>query len=269
MTYISSSLRYKGKRTKRTPAQKRQTLAAALASGSASTASLATSDADKENATVEQLQNLKRRADGYQRALYNERKKVKRSHAVAADQSTVLADTRMENQELRAEVDGLTVEVAGLEAETSSLRDSIGTLKSARNRASNKLHTLSEKIRRFPDRLDTAINKAAAKAREEISQLFAFTLKEKGVVPDDTRNMINDLVALDGVRPNKVVGVLKRIAINLGIAVNGDASDRTVRRIVKEGGVASNMQFVEAVGVSKGAYIVILLAQLTLTRIYC
>ncbi|KAJ7043002.1 hypothetical protein C8F04DRAFT_1251176 [Mycena alexandri] len=65
--------------------------------------------------------------------------------------------------------------------------------------------------------------------------------------------MINDLVALDGVRPNKVIGVLKCIARKLGIAVTGNASDRTVRRIVKEGGVGSQMQFVEAGGNSKVA----------------
>ncbi|KAJ7814473.1 hypothetical protein B0H13DRAFT_1664774 [Mycena leptocephala] len=91
-----------------------------------------------------------------------------------------------------------------------------------------------------------------AKAKDEITRLFSFTLKEKGVVPDSTRDMITKLVALDGIRPNKVVGVLKRIAEKLGIGINGNASDHTVRRIVKEGGVASQMQFVEAVGTSKG-----------------
>lgn len=69
--------------------------------------------------------------------------------------------------------------------------------------------------------------------------------------------MINDLVALDGVCPNKVIGVLKRIAERLGIGVTGDALDRTVRRIVKEGGLASQVQFVEAVGTSKGAQVII------------
>ncbi|KAK6966679.1 hypothetical protein R3P38DRAFT_2439421, partial [Favolaschia claudopus] len=64
-------------------------------------------------------------------------------------------------------------------------------------------------------------------------------------------DMINNLVALDGVRPNKVVGVLKRFAENLGIEVAGDVSDRTVRRIVKEGGVAAQLQSVEAVSTSK------------------
>ncbi|KAJ7939605.1 hypothetical protein B0H13DRAFT_1850381 [Mycena leptocephala] len=64
--------------------------------------------------------------------------------------------------------------------------------------------------------------------------------------------MAVDLVALDGVKPHRVVGVLKRIAETLGIKVNGDATDRSVRWIVKEGGVGSQMQFVEAVGTSKG-----------------
>ncbi|KAK6971583.1 hypothetical protein R3P38DRAFT_2813720 [Favolaschia claudopus] len=41
--------------------------------------------------------------------------------------------------------------------------------------------------------------------------------------------MINELVALDGMRPNKVANGLKRFAEKLGIEVAGDISDRTVR----------------------------------------
>ncbi|KAJ7197444.1 hypothetical protein GGX14DRAFT_374928 [Mycena pura] len=140
----------------------------------------------------------------------------------------------------------------GLKAEGSSLRADIESQISARQALSKKLHVVNQKVRRIPDRLETAATKASAKAKDEITHLFSFTLKEKGVVPDSTRDMIADLVALDGVRPSKVVGVLKRIAAKLGIAVSGDASDRTVRRIVKEGGIAAQMQFVEAVGTSKG-----------------
>ncbi|KAJ7660878.1 hypothetical protein DFH06DRAFT_1326132 [Mycena polygramma] len=86
---------------------------------------------------------------------------------------------------------------------------------------------MAQTIHRIPDRISTAAKKATSKAQDEISKLFSFSLKENGVVPDSTRDMINDLVALDGVRPNKVVGVLKRIAAKLGINITGDASDRT------------------------------------------
>jgi hypothetical protein len=67
--------------------------------------------------------------------------------------------------------------------------------------------------------------------------------------------LINDFVALDGVRPNKVVGVLKHITGKPGIEVAGNVSDRSVCRIVKEGGAAATMQFFEAVGTSKGMFI--------------
>ncbi|KAJ7174309.1 hypothetical protein C8R46DRAFT_892312, partial [Mycena filopes] len=140
----------------------------------------------------------------------------------------------------------------GLAAEASSLRADVESQKSARQFLSKKLHVIGQKVRCIPDRLETAATKATAKAKDEITHLFSFSLKEKGGVPDSTRDMITDLVALDGVCPSKVVGVLKRIAEKLGIAVSGDISDRTVRRAVKEGGVASQMQFVEAVGTSKG-----------------
>ncbi|KAJ7482106.1 hypothetical protein B0H11DRAFT_1724107 [Mycena galericulata] len=213
-----------------------------------------TSDAGKENAHIDHdaLIAAKERGDSYQKKLYNGLKKLKRSHRANADQAAVLAETRLENGQLRAEVTQLTSEVADLQAESSILRAEVESQKSARSQTSKKLHAQAERIRRFPSRVNTAVSKATAKAQEEISQLFSFTLKEQGVVPDSTRDMINDLVALDGVRPNKVIGVLKRIAGKLGIGVHGDASDRIVRRIVKEGGVASQMQFVEAVGTSKG-----------------
>jgi hypothetical protein len=194
----------------------------------------------------------------YQKKVYGVQKKLKRSHKVNADQSALLADVRMENGELRTEVDHLTAEVAELVAETSVLRADVESQKCARSASSRKLQVLTKQVRRIPSHIDTAVTKAKAKAQDEISRLFSFTLKEKGVVPDATRDMINELVALDGVRPSKVVGVLKRIAGKLGIGVAGNASDRTVRRIVKEGGVASQMQFVDAVGTSKGVYQILL-----------
>ena len=245
----SKSIRFHTGKRKRSEAQKEQLLMAR-----SSTASLPTQadDGSKENRTISDLQKAKERTDGYQRSLYNERKKLKRAHTANTDQSAVLAETLAENETLRVEVGILEAEIAELQAESSSLRASIDSQKSARSSASKRMHSLAEKHRRVPKRIDTAVNKATAKAQDELTQLFSFTLKEKGIVPDSTRDMINELVALDGVRPNKVVGVLKRIAGKLGIAVTGNASDRTVRRIVKEGGVASHMQFVEAVGTSKG-----------------
>ncbi|KAJ7732317.1 hypothetical protein B0H16DRAFT_1328808 [Mycena metata] len=245
--HIPKALQFKGGRKRRSKAQKQQT--AALTT---STASIASSDDGKENDSGEQLRTAKRRGDHYQKELYATRKKLKRSHTTNANQAAVLAETREQNNNLNRQVHQLEAEHMELEAESSSLQADVQSQKSARQVLSKKLHVVGAKVRRIPVRLENATTRATAKARDEITRLFSFTLKEKGVVPDSTRDLISDLVALDGVRPNKVVGVLKRIAGKLGIGVTGNASDRTVRRIVKEGGVASQMQFVEAVGNSKG-----------------
>ncbi|KAJ7429992.1 hypothetical protein FB451DRAFT_1158984 [Mycena latifolia] len=139
-----------------------------------------------------------------------------------------------------------------MEAESSSLRAEVESQKSLRRKMSTKMHALHETIRRIPSRIETAARKATSQAADDLSHAPYLNLKEKGVIPDDTRDIINDLVANDGVRPHRVVGVLKKFAAALGIRVHGNASDRSVRRVVKEGGLASKLQFTEAVGISKG-----------------
>ena len=63
---------------------------------------------------------------------------------------------------------------------------------------------------------------------------------------------MNDLVALDGVASKNVFRVFTRIAGALGVKVEGTVDERSVRRIVKEGGNASKLQFVDAVSKGKG-----------------
>jgi chromosome segregation ATPase len=247
------ALRFRGHKRRRSQAQTEHM--SQLNSARSSMASLHTQPgADKENRVSSDVGKAQERANAYQRSYYNATKKVKRAHTANADQAAVLAETRVKNGHLRAKVEQLGAEVTDLEAESSSLRASLSSQKSARKEIQKKFHALSEKCRRIPDRLETAFNKATVQAKDELTRLFSFSLKEKGVVPDSTRDMINDLVALDGVRPAKVIGVLKRIAGKLGIEISGSVSERSVRRITKEGGVIAKMQFVEAVGTSKGLY---------------
>lgn len=243
------SIRWGGTKRKRSDDQKAQLLAARAG---ASTSSLTPSHAVKENVPVSELQQAKERGDNYQRQLYNGRKKLKSTHKVIDTQTALLSQMHAETGDLRAEVAGLGEQVMELKAESSSLRAEVGSLKSMRSQMSKKMHTLQEKIRRIPSRLEKAISKTKLRAADDLSHAPYLNLKENGVIPDDTRDMINDLVALDGVRPHRVIDALKRMAGKLGIRVQGNASDRSVRRVVKEGGLASQLQFIEAVGTSKG-----------------
>ncbi|KAI0323924.1 hypothetical protein GY45DRAFT_1213602, partial [Cubamyces sp. BRFM 1775] len=66
-------------------------------------------------------------------------------------------------------------------------------------------------------------------------------LKHKGVIPDSTRDLIRDLIAL-GLKVHQVRVVIEVVADSAGAAVKGNISDRSVGRIALEGLVASELQ---------------------------
>ena len=79
-----------------------------------------------------------------------------------------------------------------------------------------------------------------------------FKLKVKGVIPDATRNVLSDLIALHGVPATRAIGALKCIAQAMGRRVEGNVSERSLGRITLEGGAALMGQFVEAVHEAEG-----------------
>ncbi|KAL1672527.1 hypothetical protein EV122DRAFT_224505 [Schizophyllum commune] len=74
----------------------------------------------------------------------------------------------------------------------------------------------------------------------------------KGVVPIAARDVITDLVALHGVPATKVVGALRCMGEAMGFEVEGKVSERSIGRIMLEGGAASEVQFVRAVHEGEG-----------------
>ncbi|KAJ7659104.1 hypothetical protein DFH06DRAFT_989994 [Mycena polygramma] len=209
--------------------------------------------ADKENTDETDLHKAKKRGDGYQRSFYNEKKKLKLSHNRIEVQAARLTEQDADIGQLREQVSDLGAQVEELSAETSFLQAEVSSQKSIRSNLSRTIHALKEKIQRIPGRLEYKERKTRELTEKELSHAGpALQLKEKEVIPDATRDLINDLVANDGVRPDRVVSVMKRIAAKLGVHVNGDASNRSIRRVGKEGGVAAKMQFVDAVAGAKG-----------------
>ncbi len=77
-------------------------------------------------------------------------------------------------------------------------------------------------------------------------------MKNNGIIPDDTCSLINDLIAEDGVNPERILSVLNRMANHLGVPVEESVSDRSTKRIVQEGGAAAKMQVVQCIKNAKG-----------------
>ncbi|KAH7871962.1 uncharacterized protein C8R40DRAFT_1053615 [Lentinula edodes] len=116
-----------------------------------------------------------------------------------------------------------------------------------------QIRALKAKISRIPSRLATATNRIARTFNDKADEERTFFLKDSnGIIPDETRDIFLDLVAMDAVPANKVTRVFKRIACALGIEIEGDLSRRSVGRIVKEGGNASKLQIIESLKDAKG-----------------
>lgn len=126
-------------------------------------------------------------------------------------------------------------------------------------RNQKQIHALKAQQSRVAARLGTAVKRAlrifGGKVREE-NGAKTFHLKEKGVIPDVARDVVTDLVALHSVPANAVIGAFKRIASALGVPVEGDVSDRSVNRIMLEGGAASEAQFVSTIREAEGKPVV-------------
>ncbi|KIJ31792.1 hypothetical protein M422DRAFT_266547 [Sphaerobolus stellatus SS14] len=78
-----------------------------------------------------------------------------------------------------------------------------------------------------------------------------FSLKEKGVVPDNVQALIRDLMA-HGVTPEQVFPVIQLVTGASGVRLEGTVSGRTVTRIAIEGGVADDLMVIEAVKNARG-----------------
>lgn len=80
---------------------------------------------------------------------------------------------------------------------------------------------------------------------------FSLKLKEKAIVPDNIGAMVCDLVA-QGLKVAQVRNTIFTVAQAMGMTVEGNISERTIRRIIQEGWVAAVMQIVEEINSAEG-----------------
>ncbi|KAJ3973309.1 hypothetical protein EV361DRAFT_843701 [Lentinula raphanica] len=120
----------------------------------------------------------------------------------------------------------------------------------------HQLHILQRRVLRIPEHLATAANRATRAHEARVLEEQKFYFKDSnGTIPDNARDVFLDLVSVENIPLNKVARVVKRIASLFGIEVEGDVSCRSVGRIVNEGGLASKLQFIDALKDAKGVTI--------------
>ncbi|KAI5833286.1 hypothetical protein K523DRAFT_413413 [Schizophyllum commune Tattone D] len=191
----------------------------------------------------------------YQKKYYNSQRALKRSRTKVNGLEDELDETKRRLSLVTQEKDA---EVQQLESKTFSLEEGLAQSKENNAGYQKEIHTLKARSGRVAGRIETAEKRALALFGEQVREANGdepFKLKVKGVIPDATRNVLSDLIALHGVPATRAIGALKCIAQAMGRRVEGNVSERSLGRITLEGGAASMGQFVEAVHEAEGVTI--------------
>ncbi|KAJ7662048.1 hypothetical protein DFH06DRAFT_987532 [Mycena polygramma] len=132
-------------------------------------------------------------------------------------------------------VASLQRQLADLRAELACHKEAETALQERHFQLSRKKNSLSKRVARFPDRLETGVAKLSTQS-----------LKESGIISADIRACVRDIVGI-GAPLEGVSKIIHAVAKGLNIKIKDDISTRSAGRIVLEGGVAAHLQIVDAV----------------------
>jgi chromosome segregation ATPase len=104
---------------------------------------------------------------------------------------------------------------------------------------------MSMRICRAPTTQARAVEKVRAASH-------LFKLQQKGIITEASRELVTDLVSLHNVPVSRVLSVIRAVAATVGVGIAGDISERSVGRIVLEGGLISQAQIVHEIQSAAG-----------------
>jgi hypothetical protein len=164
----------------------------------------------------------------------NTRRRVVRMEKKRRDLEKDLIDAKEDNLELQAM--------------NTNLVEDVHLINEANNQAASevtRLQKTNKALMMKVGRARTSRLKAVEKAKQkEGKRRERFHLKNKGVVSDSTRALIRNLIKI-GLSVSHVGAAIKAVAGLLDVELEGDIAPRSIRRIVLEGGIASQMQIAE------------------------
>ncbi|KAJ7648668.1 hypothetical protein DFH06DRAFT_1095461 [Mycena polygramma] len=136
--------------------------------------------------------------------------------------------------------EALKDDLLALQLAFNKSREEVGVLLTRNSSLVKRAKALAIRIRRAPTIQARAVEKVKA-----ASQLHK--LQQKGVITEASRELVTDLVSLHNVPVSRVLSVIQAVAATFGVAVDGDISERSVGRIVLEGGLISQAQIVHEI----------------------
>ncbi|KAF9231631.1 hypothetical protein BU15DRAFT_68173 [Melanogaster broomeanus] len=138
-----------------------------------------------------------------------------------------------------------------LSARAEASRRRLEELEQRNDVLADRNQALTKRLSRVPVQTQRAIQKAISAATSRAAPL-GLTLKQGGIITDEARDMVRELVAIHDVPVLSVNGVVEAVSCAAGLEVRGSLSVRSVGRIMLEGDVAATVQMVDEVTKAKG-----------------
>ncbi|KAE9389844.1 hypothetical protein BT96DRAFT_1002844 [Gymnopus androsaceus JB14] len=158
------------------------------------------------------------------------------------------AEWKEERKDLKKQGREVEQELTKTKKKLETAERKISDLRANKENLNANVHRLDKKIARAVDQKDRAIDRAMEKTKKEVN---TFEVKQGGIVSNLARDVTQNLVAI-GLKPGMVGPAVNTILTAAGVKVKGNLSCTTVRRAIIEGGVAADLQLVEAMKESDG-----------------
>ncbi|KAJ7761749.1 hypothetical protein B0H16DRAFT_1688378 [Mycena metata] len=182
---------------------------------------------------------LRLRSDKYEKKCRNLTRQVSR----AADRK---AELEKRVGELRQELAGITKKSSAYAKALDRRLDEATEELMRRHENTSALHTRNVEMTRKQAVLEKRLARSDDRVECEVAKLTSQSLKEEGIISAQIRACVRDIVAF-GAPLEGVSKIIHAVAKGLNIKIKDDISTRSASRIILEGGVAAQLQIVDAV----------------------
>ncbi|KAJ6548296.1 hypothetical protein B0H10DRAFT_2243088 [Mycena sp. CBHHK59/15] len=192
---------------------------------------------------LEKVRNLEGKVDTFGTQLDLQAQKTRDARVKLQNTRRREERARISNMELKDRLNNTEAVVDELLMAQLSLTDTesqIAVLTAQNSVLAKKAKALAMQIRRAPNQRVKAVERVKVAAH-------IFKLQENSVISAASRELVTDLVALHNVPVSRVLDVIKSMAQAVGVSVDGDISERSVGRIMLEGGIISQVQIIDEV----------------------
>ncbi|THU96468.1 hypothetical protein K435DRAFT_858496 [Dendrothele bispora CBS 962.96] len=189
----------------------------------------------------DRIATLERKKDDLIRTGKNERRVLKRRDESIAGLEVQVTEAHHRQVEAERIAEMERTRADSIEETLNMVREGLEAKCADLKRVRKENHAKSMQVKRMRGTMEREVKKVIEK-----SEILTWAVKEKGIIKDECRQLVRDLVSLN-VGVEHVDEVIRVVAETLRVGIDGKFDVRSVGRITLEGLVASTVQVAEEI----------------------